>query len=335
MTNGVTTPPKAEADTASEVAARHREIVAKVAGLARSYGIVVVFLGLFAFLSISTDQFLTVGNLKNLVDQVSTIGFIACAGTLVMVAGGFDLSVGAIYAMAGVVTAKLVPGVGVAPAMLIGVLVGCGLGFLNGIVTTRVNPLITTLSTGIIFSGVAILISGGFLLSVDDPGFTTLGNTKWFGIYVSTWAFLAVAIALGAILQRTIFGRYVYAVGGNPEAARHSGISTDRIRAITYVLSGAAAATAAVFYISRGGIADPNAGASYPLAAIAAIVVGGTSINGGEGRVGLTVVGVLLLGMITNGFILLGVDALYQQIVQGSIILIAVAIDEQAKRSRV
>ena len=140
-----------------------------MASLARSYGIVVVFLGLFAFLSISTDQFLTVSNLKNLVDQVSTIGFIACAGTLVMVAGGFDLSVGAIYAMAGVVTAKLVPGVGVVPAMLIGVLVGCGLGLLNGLVTTRVNPLITTLSRGIIFSGVAILISGGFLINVDDP----------------------------------------------------------------------------------------------------------------------------------------------------------------------
>jgi ribose transport system permease protein len=318
----------------SESSARHREAAGRIARQAQNYGIVVVFAALFIFLSIASDQFLSVSNLKNLVDQATTIGFIAAAGTLVMVAGGFDLSVGAIYALVGVVLAEMVPSVGVPAAMLIAILAGCGLGLLNGVITTRINPLVATLSTGIIFSGVSILISGGYLLNVANPSFTTLGNAHWLGVYVSTWAFLGFALVLGFVLQRTLLGRYIYAVGGNQEAARLSGVSMNRVRAATYVLSGSAAAIAAVFYVSRIGTAEPTAGSSFPLAAIAAIVVGGTSIAGGEGRVGLTVVGVLLLAMITNGFILLGVDPLYQQIVQGVIILAAVFIDEQAKRSR-
>jgi ribose transport system permease protein len=303
---------------------------------AREYGIVIAFGALFAYLALSSGQFLTKDNLLNIVDQETSIGLIACAGTLVVISGCFDLSVGAIFALSGVVAAKLALSLGTPEAFAIALLAGAGLGLINGILvsTVRINPLIATLATSIIFGGVALVITNGFLIDVGSSSFSAIGLGKPLGVYWSTWIFLVFAIVMAVTLGRTRFGRYTFAVGGNEEAAFLSGVRVGLVRTTTYVLSGFAAALASVLFTSRIQTAQPNAGSTFALSAIAAIVVGGTSIGGGEGAVWRTVIGVLFLGMIADGFTLLSINPLYQEIVQGTIILAAVSLDVLAKRNR-
>jgi ribose transport system permease protein len=302
----------------------------------RELGILGAFAALFLFLSVDNGQFFTSSNLLNIVNQQTTIGFIALAGTLVVIAGGFDLSVGAIFALSGVIAAKLAMSVGPVEGLVLAVIAGMALGVCNGVLVTivRVNPLIATLATSIIFGGVALVITNGSLIDVNASSFATIGTDKFLGVYWSTWILLAFTIACAVLLARTRFGRYVFAVGGNEEAARLSGLRVGLIRTATYTLSGAACGLAAMLYTSQVQTADPTVGATYPLAAIAAIVVGGTSLNGGEGAIWRTVVGVLLLGEISDGFNLLSINPLYQQIVQGAIILVAVGLDVWVKRGR-
>jgi len=303
--------------------------------LLREYAIVVTFLALFIVLSLASDVFLSTRNLVNILDQWSDLGIIACGGTLVIIAGGFDLSVGSIYALAGVVAAIVTVHTG-SPAA--GWLAGAGAGALwgvvNGITVTvgRVNPFITTLATSIIILGFALALTQGRLISVPTPGFSELGQGKWFGIPISIFVFGAFAVAATYVLTRTVLGRYIYAAGGNPEAARLSGVPVGFVKTATYVVSGLSAGIAGSLVASRVSTGEADTGTQVPLLAIAAIVLGGTSIFGGSGAVWRTVLGLLMFAMIGNGFDLLGISGVYQQMFQGGIILVAVLFDVWVRR---
>lgn len=303
-------------------------------GRLRDYGIVISFVTLFVVLSIWSDVFLTERNLLNILDQWSAVGIIACAGTLVIIAGGFDLSVGAIAALSGVVAAKTANGVSPELGLVAGVALGLGLGAVNGALTTvgRINPFIATLATSIVFRGLAIAITGGLLILVEDKSFSTLGRGEFLGVKYSIWSFVGVVVVTGVLLARTTFGRYVYAAGGNAEAARLSGVRVNTVRAATFVISGCAAGLGGVIATSRVSTGQADASVGIELEAIAAIVIGGTSILGGQGAIWRTVLGVLLLAMIGNGFNLLNVNPTYQRIFQGLIILAAVAVDAWSRR---
>lgn len=303
---------------------------------ARDMGVLVIFLGLFVFLTLSSDAFLTQTNLLNILDQWAPVGIIACAATIVIIGGGFDLSVGAIAAIAAVVAARVSNSHGVEIGFIAAVLSGVGLGVANGLIVTvgRVNSFIGTLATGIMFRGAAVALAGGMLITVDDSSFTELGQGKALGIKWTIWAFALFALITGFLLTRTTFGRYVKAIGGNVEAARLSGVRINVIRTLTFALSGLAGALAGLIVASRVGTGQAQIGTGFELTAIAAVVIGGTSIAGGQGAIWRTIIGVLLLALIGNGFNLLTIDPTYQDIVQGLIIVVAVVADVWLRRAR-
>ena len=275
----------------------------------RDYGIVIAFAIIFVALSFASPVFLTSRNLLNILDQQAAIGMIAVGGTLVLIAGGLDLSTGAVFALAGVVAALMVPVVGVPLCFLIALLVAVALGLGNGLLATigRINSIIVTLASGIMIRGLAIAITGGLLVRVDEPAYTTLGRGSFLGLKYSIWLFLIVTILAGFTLRYTTFGRYVYAAGGNPEAARLSGVQVNRVRATTFVISAFTAGLAGILISSRVATGQADTGMGLEISAIAAIVIGGTSLLGGEGAVWRTIIGLMLLALVRNGFNLLNI----------------------------
>lgn len=302
----------------------------------RDYGIVIGLLALFVGLSLSSEVFLTTQNMKNLVDQSVAVGMIACAGTLVIIAGGFDLSAGAIFAVSAIVGASVANSVGPEAGIAVGVAAGAALGLVNGLICTvgRINHFVGTLGTSIVFAGLATAISGGSLIIISDTSFGNLATTEIFGFKSATVIFVLFALLCAFLLNRTVFGRHVFATGGNLSASRLSGIATNRIQGLTYVLSGAAAGLAGLLIASRTLSVNSQTGAGIIFDALAAILIGGNSVLGGEGAIWRTMVGVFILALISNGFNLLGYDPLYQQVVTGSIILIAVGADAWARQAR-
>lgn len=300
----------------------------------RDYGIVVAFVALFVALTLATSNFATTRNFGNILDQYAALGLLAIGETVCIIAGVFDLSAGAMVSVTGVVAAKVALSVSPEFGLVAGVLAGIGLGMFNGIVIhlTRINSFIGTLATSIVFAGVAIIITGGNIVTVTDPAFGAVGQNSALGVKYTGWTFLAFTVLAALLLARTIFGRYVYAVGGNPEAARLSGIRVGLIRGACFALSGTAAGLAGALLASRTQSAQANLGTGMELTAISAAVVGGTSIFGGDGAVWRGFLGILLLAIIGNGFTLLDVDTTYQQIVYGGLILVAVAADQLLRR---
>jgi ribose transport system permease protein len=296
----------------------------------RDYGIVIAFIVLFVTLSFWSSHFLTRGNLSNILDQSAPIGLLAIGETICIVAGVFDLSVGAMVSVTAVVACKVALSTTPAIGLTVGVVTGLGLGIANGIVIhlTRINSFIGTLATSIVFAGTAILITGGNIVTVDAASFGWIGQNEAWGITYAGWTLIVFAILAAFLLSRTIFGRYVYAVGGNAEVARLSGIRVDLIRGACFAVSGLAAGIAGMLLASRTQSAQADLGTGMELTAISAAVVGGTSILGGDGAVWRGFLGVMLLAIIGNGFNLLDIDTTYQQIVNGSLILIAVAADQ-------
>jgi ribose transport system permease protein len=303
----------------------------------RDYGIVVAFVALFVTLSFASPIFLNSSNLLNILEQNVPVGLIAVGGTLVFVVGGFDISAGAVATFSGLIAAELADPIGVLPALVLGVLSGMALGMINGLLTTvgRINPLITTLSVSIILGGAAVSISGGKLIVPEDLNFSKLGQGQVGPVPYSVIVWLVIAVLFGVVLSASVFGRRVKAAGSSNEAARLAGVPVDLVRSACYAISGLCAGLGGVIIASRIGSASATGAGDYSLVflAIAAIVVGGTSINGGEGAVWRTILGVLLLAMIGNGFNLLNVDPTYQEIIRGSIIIGAVAIDTWSKRT--
>jgi ribose transport system permease protein len=302
----------------------------------RGAGILIPFLILFTVLSLTSSSFATKTNLLNILDQQSATLIIAAAGTLVLVAGGIDLSVGATYSFAGVVSAHFALRTNPVLAILIGIGAGLLVGLVNGIVTTRfrINSLITTLAMSFIVAGCATLVTKGNLLVLfDKPGFGKFARSELLTIKTSIWLMIGAVLAIGWLLAATTAGRYMYAAGGNAEAARLAGVRVHGIRTLTFVLSGGAAGLAGVIDTSR--VLSAQAGEGDTVLAftvLAGIVVGGTSILGGDGAVWRTVVGVLFIALIGNGYILLGLDPLYEQITMGVILLAAVGLDALSRR---
>ena len=297
------------------------------------YGILVAYVLLVMAVATQSDRFLTKRNWLNLFDQAAPLGLIAIGVTLCIIAGIFDLSTGSVFALAAVAAAKVAavdPWLGIA----VGVAVGALLGAFNALVmsTTGINSFIGTLSTSIMFRGIALLTTSGLIVSVADREYKTLGTETLLGAKMSVWVFAAVALILGLTLARTTLGRALYAIGGNSEAARLVGIRVGSVQTFAYVMSGTCSALAGVLTSSRTGSAQANIGIGLELSAITAVIVGGTSIFGGEGAVWRTVVGVMLLQTIGNAFNLLGVDPTYKQVVQGVLILAAVSIDHLVRR---
>lgn len=295
------------------------------------YGIVVVFVALFAVLAIASPAFLSTRNLLNILAQTAPVGIAACGAALVIISGGFDLSVGAVFAMSGVVAAFAVNVMDPTFAILLGILVGLILGLINGAVISGfgINSFIATLATGFIFRGIATILTGGFLVSAANEQFRWFGNGRVFTVPMPVYMFALVAIITGVVLAKSRYGRYLYAAGGNAEAARLSGIRVELVRLVAFGISGMAAGFAGVISAARVSTGQADAGTGIELTVIAAVVVGGISIMGGEGAIWRAVFGVLLIAMIGNGFNLLNIDPFYQSIAQGAIILIAVGVDSR------
>ena len=297
----------------------------------------VVALGLiFVALSVVKPTFLTVANLINLVRQISINGILAVGVTYVLLTGGVDLSLGSLVALTGVIAACFAhPGqypVIVPVLMAIGAGAGCGL--VNGFVITRgrVAPFIVTLGMMTAARGLALVISGGKPVSNLRREFTAIGSSDWLGIPLPIVIFAVVALVSHIFLKNIQLGRYIYAVGGNENAARASGIRVESVTMFAYTVCGVLAGLAGVVLAARITTGQPNAGLGYELDAIAAVVIGGTSLNGGVGGIGGTILGALLMGVINNGLDLLNVSSYYQQIVKGIIIAGAVWLDRrQAK----
>ncbi len=306
-------------------------------GVLGQAGILIPFLVTLVVLAVMSPPFLRPQNLANILDQQSGIIIVAAAGTLVLIAGGIDLSVGAVYGLAGAVATQLVASVGVPLAIVAGLGLGLLAGTVNGVLVTRfrINALIATLAMTYVVTGIgAILTRGNLIVAFDHPEFQAFAGTRFLGITSAAWLMIAIAIGMAVLLARTTFGRYVYATGGNPEAARLAGVRTDTIRVATFALSGTAAALAGVLDGSRVLSAQSSSGGAFlTFTVLAGIVVGGTSIMGGEGAVWRTVVGCLFIALIGNGFNLLGLDPFYQQVTLGVILLLAVGLDAWSRRA--
>jgi putative xylitol transport system permease protein len=297
------------------------------------YGIVIA-MGLIALiLSFSTDDFLTAGNLTNVLRQVSINGILAVGMTFVILTGGIDLSIGSLLALAGMVGASLVVGVDAhAPitAVLVAIVVGTSLGACNGILIAwvRLPAFVVTLGMLSAVRGLTLIYSRGMPISNLSPGFKFLGQGIAWGVPVPVLLFAATVLAAWIVLRYTIYGRRIYAVGGNIRSARTCGINASGIIFSVYVLMGAMSALAGLILTARTTAALPQAGVAYELDAIAAVVIGGTSLSGGVGSVVLTVVGVLIIGLLNNGLDLLGISSYYQQVIKGLMIVAAVLIDK-------
>ncbi|TJZ76329.1 ABC transporter permease [Chitiniphilus eburneus] len=290
-----------------------------------------------AGLAFMSPDFLTVGNLMNVLRQVSINALIAFGMTLVILLGGIDLSVGSILALASVLTAMMMRA-GYDPmfATLAGVFAGAVMGCVNGLIVAKgkVAPFIATLGMMTVLRGLSLVFSNGSpITGFQSDFFSMLGGGYVAGLIPVpvVWTLLMFAL-FWFVLKKTVFGRHVYATGGNAEAALLSGVKTDRVQIGVYTISGAMAAMAGMVLTSRLNSAQPTAGMGYELDAIAAVVLGGTSLAGGRGWIFGTLVGVLLIGVLNNGLNLLGVSSFYQQVIKGSVILLAVLIDRGSKK---
>jgi ribose/xylose/arabinose/galactoside ABC-type transport system permease subunit len=306
-------------------------IRSRLSRLGPRVGLVAALVLLFAALSLARPSFLTVANLINLVRQISINGILAVGVTFVLLTGGVDLSLGSLVALTGVAAASFAhPGqFPVIVPVAIGILAGAACGALNGVVITRgrVAPFIATLGMMTAARGLALLISEGKPVSNLSSGFTVIGGGQVWGVPVPVLVLCLVALAASVVLRKFRMGRYVYAVGGNESAARASGVRVNRVKMFAYTLCGALAGLAGVVLAARITTGQPNAGVGYELDAIAAAVIGGTSLSGGTGGAGGTLLGALLMGVINNGLDLLNVPSYYQQIVKGVIIVGAVWMD--------
>lgn len=291
------------------------------------YGIVVAFVILCVGLSILTPTFLTSGNLLNVGRQVSIVAILAAGQTFVILTAGIDLSVGSVLAVSGAVAAGVAANAGWGPGIAAGLLVGAGAGLLNGLAITRllVPDFVATLAMLSIARGATLIYTGGQPISVAEGGLRFLGAGEIGPIPVPIVVMLIVFAVSILVLRSTTFGRYIYATGGNRRAAAFSGIDVNRVRIQVYVVSGILAGLAGVVLTGRLATADPQAGVGYELDAIAAVVLGGTSLFGGEGTVARTLLGAFILGVLGNGMNLLDVSPFYQEVAKGVVIVIAVA----------
>jgi len=301
----------------------------KLRELLQRFGLILSFLLLCVVLSLLSDRFLTVNNAVNVLRQSTINGIIAVGMTYVILTAGIDLSVGATLALSTVVTANLLQqGIPVLVAVLIGLVLGAAVGFLNGLIITkaRVPPFVATLGMMTVGRGLALTYTQGRPITGLPEAFRFIGTGSLgpipMPIVIAGLTFLVGWI----VLSRTRIGEYIYAIGNNPVAARYAGIATDSYITFVYVLAGLLSALAGMILVARLNSAQPTAGIGYEFDAIAAVVVGGTSFAGGEGGLGGTLLGVLVIAVINNGLNLLNVSSFYQPVVTGIVIALALLI---------
>jgi len=306
--------------------------------LLRQYGGIVlsiIVLGLvFSFLS---PRFLAFNNFMNILQQVAVVAVAAYGMTYVILLGEIDLSVGAIMALAGMVAAQCFAyGIGFVPTVALTLFSGALLGGLNGMLSAnlRLPSFIVTVATMGIYRGAVSLPTGGAPASIDNDAWLAIGAESWLGLPIIIWIVLVLFAINHFVLAKTVFGRRAYLVGGNREAALYSGIRVNRLKVAIFTLSGVMAAISGILLSSRLSSAQTNAGMGYELDAIAAVVLGGTSLAGGVGTMLGTLLGALLIGVINNGMNMLSVPYFYQLIVKGAVIIIAVWLDVRSKSSQ-
>lgn len=298
-------------------------------GLGSINGIIIALVLLIVIVSIGSDKFLTTSNIMNILRQASTLGIMACGATFVMVGGNIDLSIGSILSLCALMSCKLTA-VNSLAAILVPLAVGFICGAFNGLLVGkfRFNPFIATLGTLAVYQALAFFYSDGkFLNAAENNFYKQIGQGFFYKVPIPVIILIGVSLFFLYLLGKTVFGRQVFAVGGNPECARFSGISYTKTTILTYAISGLCASISAIIFVSRQMAAQPQMGAGYEFDAIAAIVLGGVALSGGKGTIWGAILGVLFIGILKNAFILLGIPLYYQYIVMGVILIFAVGID--------
>lgn len=314
--------------------------------LKKSQSLIALFL-LCLFISLMSDKFMTTNNLWNVLRQISVNVCISVGMTLVVLMSGIDLSVGSVLGLTAAVSAGLLKnglafesmdlfvGFTILGTILVALLIGLGLGLFNGWVITKfsIPPFVATLAMLTIARGFTMLYTQGIPISNLGSNFEFIGSGWVLGIPVPVWISAFMVLIVVFLTKKTTFGRYIYAIGGNEKAAFLSGININKIKLAVYGIAGMMAAVGGILVTSRLNSAQPNAGMSYELDSIAAVVIGGTSLSGGIGTVTGTVIGAVIIGVLNNGLVLLNVSPFWQQVVKGIVILLAVIIDKMNKKN--
>jgi len=296
----------------------------------------IFYLILIAVFSVLSPYFLTLRNMLQIGGNVAYIGLMAAAGTPLIIAGGLDLSVAAIAGLTGVVISML-HGMGfpIWIGVLLAIVVAAAIGVVNGLFTTRLrlNPLIVTLGMMSIISGIALVLTGGLTRPLMVPGFNWVGSGRVIGIPIPFIIMMVTFVGLWVVMTKMRFGRYIYAAGGNAEASRLIGIPLEKTVITLYVISAISGAIAGTILGAMLGAAGPTAAGSQLLTVIAAIILGGTSLNGGRGSVWGTLLAVLILGTLNNGLTLLNVSSFWQDVTRGVVLMLAVSLDQIRTRA--
>ena len=286
--------------------------------------------------ALMTSRFLSPLNLTNILVQSSIMAVIAMGMTFVIIGGGFDLSVGSTVALSGCIAAMVMVKFGLLFGLLAGVAAGAAVGLVNGLVIARlgVNPFITTLGTMVLVRGIVFLITGGSPVGDEGlpPEFVAFGSERLLGVHFLVWVPAVLLVLLSFVLHMTPYGRRVYATGGGREAAYLSGVPVDRVVASTYVWCGALAGVAGIMLAARLQSGQPTAGEFYELTAIAAVVLGGAALHGGEGTLYKSIIGVFIMIVLGNSLNLLNVDSYWQRVAVGAVIIAAAAADRLRSR---
>jgi ribose transport system permease protein len=302
------------------VVSRWRKSLVQSLGVGLCYAIVLVFF------SLKLDNFVTTANVETILDGATLLGIVAVGQTFLIVGGGFDLSVGGVVPLGAVVFGTTVGRLGLVPAMLVTVVVGAGVGLVTGLIVVygKINPLITTLGMLSIAGGAAYIVVDGQTNELTSSAAGFWGNSAPLGLQTGTWAFIGLAIVGGLVLKFSVYGRSVYTIGGNREAAELAGLRVNAIAISTYVLTAACAAFGGAISASQLLASAPDIGTDTTLNSIAAVVLGGAALTGGVGGMSGTILGVLLLGTIADGLALLQVASFYQTVITGAVLLVAV-----------
>ncbi len=295
-----------------------------------------IIAGEFLLFGVAAPYFLTVGNLFNILRQVSEIGMISIPLTFLLLSGHMDLSVGSIVGVCGVSTGMILRAGGSIPlALLAGIAAGTAVGFLNGLIVgkLKIQAVVVTIGTQVLFRGLCYILTSGRAVSGYPAAFFTLGTGDVLGVPISVIVLLVMYAAAWLVLEKSWFGRYVLAIGNNQNTARYSGIRVDRMKIALFTLCGALTAVASAFLISRLSSAEATLGSGYELDIITAALIGGIDINGGSGKLQGTFLGILIIGILRNGLNMMGLSVIYQSIILGALLLVAVA-DLGGKRAK-
>lgn len=340
-TNGVL---EREADTGADVALEAPAQVEKslqrrqrIAAIAQGQGLLVMLLVIVIYFAVNSPYFLTVSNALTIGASAAALGVMAVTQTFLIISGGIDVSVGSVVALSGVVLGILITdGWSFWPAALMAVLAGAGVGAVNAIlvVALKINPFIATLGTMSFFSGLAFTLTSGETRVINDPVLTFIGLENILGLPAPFMVFLVIFVVALVVERFTSWGRTIYAIGGNTEAARLSGLKVRSTQTILYVLSSASAGVAGVLVTAQLASASPQVGATYLLSVITAVILGGASLSGGRGTLIGTLVAVIILGVLANGFALLGWSTNAQTMALGLALIFAVLLDQTTRKLR-